>query len=110
MNIKITKFGDSRSLLGKKVSLSPDNTLIKESVVSFSQGFFESVATTWDQFGSVLTSLKPNETLGMGVCCKQFPTDQEPLSKGKIVTAKREHLLKEGGCARTLANFQEVTG
>lgn len=105
MDIKITKFGDSRSLLGKKVSLSADNTLIKESVVSFSQGFFESVISTWDQFGSVLTSLNPNETLGMGVCCKQFPTDQEPLSRGKIVTAKREHLIKEGGCARTLANF-----
>ena len=105
MDIKITKFGDSRSLLGKKVSLSEDDTLVKESVVSFSQGFFESVISTWDQFGSVLTSLNPNETLGMGVCCKQFPTDPEPLSRGKIVTAKREHLIKEGGCARTLANF-----
>lgn len=105
MNIKITKFGDSRSLLGKRVSLSTDGTLIKESVVSFSQGFFESIVSTWDQFGSVLTSLNPNETLGMGVCCKQFPTDLEPLARGKIVTAKREHLLKDGGCARTLANF-----
>ncbi len=105
MKIKITKFGDSRSLLGKKVSLSENGTLVKESVVSFSQGFFESIVSTWDQFGSVLTSLKPNETLGMGVCCKQFPHDPEPLAKGKIVTAKREHLLKEGGCARTLANF-----
>ncbi len=105
MNLKITKFGDSRSLLGKKVSLSVDHKLVKESVVSFSQGFFESVISTWDQFGSVLTSLKPNETLGMGVCCKQFPNDLEPLSRGKIVTAKREYLIKEGGCARTLANF-----
>ncbi len=105
MDIKITKFGDSRSLLGKKVSLSDTDTLIKESVVSFSQGFFESIPSTWDEFGSVLTSLKPNETLGMGVCCKQFPHDPEPISRGKIVTAKREHLLKEGGCARTLANF-----
>lgn len=105
MNIKITKFGDSRSLLGKKVSLSDDGALVKESVVSFSQGFFESITSTWDQFDSVLTGLNPNETLGMGVCCKQFPTDLEPLARGKIVTAKREHLIKEGGCARTLANF-----
>lgn len=106
MKIKISKFGDSQGILGKRVFLGEDGKLLKESVVSFARGWFESIDTTWDQFGNVITGLLPNETLGLGVCSKVFNGDTTPLSCGQIVTAKREAFSKKGACARTLTNFK----
>jgi len=111
MNIKITKFGDRKGILGKKVFLDTSGALSKESVVAFSQGYFETITTTWDKFGEVLTSLKPNETLGMGV---NINANGIKNYGGTIVTAmvearrrasKSKAEAAEVFCARTLANF-----
>lgn len=114
IKIKITKFGDRKGILGKKVFLTDDTEggqkLVKESIVAFSQGYFETVTTTWDKFGEVLSTLKPNETLGMGANVK---ANGAKNYSGTIVTAlveaKRRSAKREGEaevfCARTLANF-----
>jgi len=86
-------------------------------VVAFSQGYFETITTTWDKFGEVLTSLKPNETLGMGVNINAIVNVNSRIKNygGTIVTAMVEAKRKtkrkakteaaEVFCARTLANF-----
>jgi len=114
IKIKITKFGDRKNILGKKVFLAKASNadapvLEKESVVAFSQGYFETITTTWDKFGEVLTALKPNETLGMGV---NVNANGVKKYGGEVVTALTEAKRKasekketEVFCARTLSNF-----
>lgn len=115
IKIKITKFGDRKGILGKKVFLteSPDGglKLSKESVVAFSQGYFETVTTTWDKFGDVLTGLKPSETLGMGANINANGADSysgtivTALTEAKRRSAKKQKSDGDVFCARTLANF-----
>ena len=107
MKIRFTKFSDSTGILGKKISLNPDGSgeVIKETVVSFSNGSFETLECSWGDFGSMLAGFSPNECAGIGVCSK------EGLSKGRIVTAAREKKLKEKGAdggvaSKTLGNFK----
>lgn len=106
MKIRFSKFGDSNGLLGKRVFLDNEGVMTKESVVAFSKGYFSTVTADWSDFGDIVNSLKPNETLGMGVCSKSRKDDTtQLLTQGKIVTTKAAPFLKGDGCARTLENF-----